>query len=227
VIVLVRDYVLQHGPREWTADHASNLALYRMICGFIPSFPGTIESISPPATMRERYAEIFGEAGSTMAQVCGNSIGSDETVLAPAFAYISARRRAAHEPRRALEELTEWLERLRDWPTAHMHFFLAAVKIAMYIDETEGTLSCSVDTTEHVRYVAQAFQRLEFPYWYADALLTCYILWKRYQGATVTESESLFKELLRAYASNGRTDRMRIAYAATRDEFNPLWLLAH
>jgi hypothetical protein len=71
-------------------------------------------------------------------------------------------------------------------------------------------------------------EELKSPYWYADSLLTAYVLCARYDCGTPEQAEALFQELWDAHHKIRRTDRLRIALAA-RDKklhFDPLWLFA-
>lgn len=223
----VKRHIEQFGIGEWTADYAVNYFLYKMVNGYPPGFPLQPDSQPRSMSVEERYVTAFGSHGTELAEICA-AIAAGDSVFAPLIHHTSAVRRAAWEPRRAIEELHSEFEHVRKWLLAHLRIFLSAVKIAMYVDETEGMQSCSEETLLYlIEGAKQCEDPLFSPYWYADCLLTAYALCIRY-SSNPEQAEVLFPLLQQALAKIGRRDRLQIAYAARRKDqaFNPLWLLA-
>lgn len=226
-IVDVKRHVDQFGVGEWTADHAVNYSLYKMVLGYPPGFPQQ-PTVQPPFQyLDDAYEMFFGDYATDLADIA-EDIGSNGAVFTPWLHHTFDVRSAAWGPRVAMESLRSQFESVREWPLTHLRLFLSAVKIAMYVDETEGTQGCSEETLLHlIEGAKQCDMALFSPYWYADFLLTAYILLVRY-GRNPEQAETLLPLLQRALSKIGRLDRLRIAYTARRrnQAFNPLWLLA-
>jgi tetratricopeptide (TPR) repeat protein len=156
-------------------------------------------------------------------------VNSVRIVFGTAFRFTLAPADGTRQPREYINLLQTEHDLAMTWPLARPKLRLFMVKMYMYLDETEGTRSSSDDTLRDVRAAAQVFkEELKSPYWYADSLLTAYVLCARYDCGTPEQAEALFQELWDAHHKIRRTDRLRIALAA-RDKklhFDPLWLFA-
>jgi hypothetical protein len=246
----VRRHLETHGLEEWTADPGVNFFIVKAMHDYPPAFPAALEAFDlddedeePSEDTVEEWAsavawwtEVFGEVGGRLVHLI-EKVRNPEDVYEPEMARILAHEEAGWDARGAIQRLRGQWEPTKAWELERIKVFLSVVKIAMYVDETEQTKSLGTETLQDVVAAAETCRdQLCSPYWFADALLTAYVLVVRYGYGNEADAHQLFPKLQVALSKAKRRDRLDIAWAA-RDlpepaenykgtVFNPLWLLA-
>jgi hypothetical protein len=223
---LVNRHLQEYGLNEWTADPAVNAAVFRMVCTQIPYFPLPMGKKTKIMDFREKYQQIFGEVGATLADIIATN---DETVVSFDTFYHSMCAEAMRETERAHRKMLDLAEKAAswEWHFAERRCLVAATKIEMFMCKRAGDLiPPSPQRFRSLIEAAKLFGELPSPYWRADALLTAWVFGIRTGSISGDDARRLITLCWEAHYDISRLDRMKIAFAAKSDDFNPLWLLA-